>query len=297
LNNSNSSIQGDTTYQVAGNVLNDIEERLFGVRAEFGDAESIVGLATGGSGVDPFQAVLVEECSAMRAVIRTVLESLAELSKALEGVHHMNADLESLATSLFANELPQAWSAVSWRCECGLSDWLADLLKRTDQLRLWLSAPESPPTVIWIGGLFSPRRFLAAVLQKSAQLQQVELSSLMLMTEVTRHSDEDHEGLDPPSRDSVLMKGLTLSGARFDASSGMLADTKRGSSAASSALPVIAVRAVPKVDFSSAGVYMCPVYEVKTRGDTWVFDVALKTKSPKQKWIIAGVALILDSKK
>jgi dynein heavy chain len=30
------------------------------------------------------------------------------------------------------------------------------------------------------------------------------------------------------------------------------------------------------------------------RGPTWVFDAQLKTKDPPAKWILAGVALILD---
>jgi len=40
--------------------------------------------------------------------------------------------------------------------------------------------------------------------------------------------------------------------------------------------------------------YQCPVYKTETRGATYVFNAQLKTKAPAQKWIIAGVAIILD---
>lgn len=42
------------------------------------------------------------------------------------------------------------------------------------------------------------------------------------------------------------------------------------------------------------GLYQCPVYKTETRGATYVFTAQLKTKAPPQKWILAGVAIILD---
>jgi len=41
-------------------------------------------------------------------------------------------------------------------------------------------------------------------------------------------------------------------------------------------------------------VYNCPVYKHVGRGDHFVFKAQLKTKHPPDKWVIAGVALILD---
>jgi dynein heavy chain, axonemal len=36
------------------------------------------------------------------------------------------------------------------------------------------------------------------------------------------------------------------------------------------------------------------VYKTEARGATYVFTAQLKTKLPPQKWILAGVALLLD---
>jgi dynein heavy chain len=42
------------------------------------------------------------------------------------------------------------------------------------------------------------------------------------------------------------------------------------------------------------GVYQCPVYKTENRGATYVCTAQLKTKVSHQKWILAGVAIILD---
>ena len=41
-------------------------------------------------------------------------------------------------------------------------------------------------------------------------------------------------------------------------------------------------------------IYPCPVYMTQQRGPTFVFTAGLKTKASATKWVLAGVALILD---
>ena len=63
-----------------------------------------------------------------------------------------------------------------------------------------------------------------------------------------------------------------------------------------SVVPVVNCRAalLPAEGKEEKGVYQCPVYKTETRGATYVFTAQLKTKAPPQKWILAGVAIILD---
>jgi dynein heavy chain len=51
---------------------------------------------------------------------------------------------------------------------------------------------------------------------------------------------------------------------------------------------------IPQDGKEEKGIYQCPVYKTETRGATYVFTAQLKTKAPAQKWILAGVAIILD---
>jgi len=42
------------------------------------------------------------------------------------------------------------------------------------------------------------------------------------------------------------------------------------------------------------GIYKCPAYKTEDRGNTYVFEAQLKTRAPARKWILAGVAIIMD---
>ena len=41
-------------------------------------------------------------------------------------------------------------------------------------------------------------------------------------------------------------------------------------------------------------VYECPVYKTRMRGPTFVWTFNLKTKEKASKWVLAGVALLLQ---
>lgn len=48
------------------------------------------------------------------------------------------------------------------------------------------------------------------------------------------------------------------------------------------------------LSLSTVQAYQCPVYKTEQRGPTFVFCAQLKTKSPPARWIMSGVALIMD---
>ena len=59
-------------------------------------------------------------------------------------------------------------------------------------------------------------------------------------------------------------------------------------------LPVMFIRAVPTEKQDCRGVYLCPVYKTRQRGPTYVWTFQLKTKEKPSKWVLAGVALLLQ---
>lgn len=59
-------------------------------------------------------------------------------------------------------------------------------------------------------------------------------------------------------------------------------------------MPVILCRAIAVDKADDKGYFMCPCYKTERRGPTYVFTTQLKTKSPPARWILAGVALIMD---
>jgi len=63
-----------------------------------------------------------------------------------------------------------------------------------------------------------------------------------------------------------------------------------------SVFPVVYCKAMPlppegKEDKT---VYQCPAYKTEDRNATYVFTAQLKTRQPPRKWILAGVAIIMD---
>eukprot|EP01037_Dinobryon_pediforme_P043044 gene43044-53809_t len=98
----------------------------------------------------------------------------------------------------------------------------------------------------------------------------LELDKLVTWTDVTKkNSIEEVEGL---SRDGAYIIGLSVQGARWDTNSGILERSKPKEMFCK--MPVINVKAfaADKVDVSQ-GIY---------------------TKAPSGKWVLSGVALIMD---
>ena len=60
------------------------------------------------------------------------------------------------------------------------------------------------------------------------------------------------------------------------------------------ALPLILIKAATQGKEEARDIYPCPVYMTQQRGPTFVFTAGLKTKASATKWVLAGVALILD---
>ena len=59
-------------------------------------------------------------------------------------------------------------------------------------------------------------------------------------------------------------------------------------------MPVMFIKAIPADKQDSRSVYPCPVYKTCQRGPTYVWTFNLKTKEKASKWVLAGVALLLQ---
>ena len=59
-------------------------------------------------------------------------------------------------------------------------------------------------------------------------------------------------------------------------------------------MPMIYVIAVTVDQLKTEGVYQCPIFMTTIHGPTFVFAAPLCTTVPAHKWILAGVANIMD---
>merc|ERR1711988_1898354 len=198
--------------------------------------------------------------------------------------------MEKLQESLSMDEVPASWAKLAFPSQRLLPGWLVDLQNRITQLSDWQGNPMEIPKVTWISGLFNPQSFLTAISQVAAQRNQWELDKLLNYTDVTKKMTPDE--IDGISRDGAYINGLSMQGARWDLNAVNIEKSKPKEMF--SDMPVMNVRGVSADKADSKGMYLSPVYKTEQRGPTYVFQAQLKTKSPAARWILAGVALIMD---
>lgn len=60
-------------------------------------------------------------------------------------------------------------------------------------------------------------------------------------------------------------------------------------------MPVLLLKAVPSDKSLPRDLYRCPVYQTQQRGATFVFAAGLRSKVPPDKWVLAGVAMLMET--
>jgi len=115
------------------------------------------------------------------------------------------------------------------------------------------------------------------------------LDKMALQCDVTKKSRDDMSG---PPREGAYVHGLFMEGARWDTQTGMIGEARLKELAPS--MPVIFIKAIPVDRMETKNIYECPVYKTKQRGPTFVWTFNLKTKEKAAKWILGGVALLLQ---
>lgn len=275
---------GETPQAVAERVATEILDR-FGERRL--DVDEVHRALDGDEG--PYQNVFLQEMEALNALLTFMTLSLRELLLGLGGELALSDKMESLLHALYLDAVPDPWLHLSWPSRRPLGGWLANLHSRLQQLEEWQQAPQELPKVTWLAGLVNPQAFLTAVCQVTAQKNGWALDQLVIATEVTKKTTA--EEVDLPSRDGAYVVGLALQGARWDSATGGIEPARPKEMF--SPLPVLLVRAVPQEQIDRRA-YACPVFKTEDRGPTYVFSAQLKTKSPPARWILAGVALIMD---
>lgn len=115
------------------------------------------------------------------------------------------------------------------------------------------------------------------------------LNGLCLQVDVTKKSRDD---IGVPPREGAYVNGLYMEGARWDPQTHMISEARLKE--LNPLMPVMFIKAVTVDRLDTKGVYECPVYKTKTRGPTFVWTFNLKTKERAARWILGGVALLLQ---
>uniref|UniRef100_A0A8C8RQ31 Uncharacterized protein n=1 Tax=Pelusios castaneus TaxID=367368 RepID=A0A8C8RQ31_9SAUR len=236
----------------------------------------------------PYIVVAFQECERMNILTSEIKRSLRELDLGLKGELTMTSEMENLQNAIFLDTIPESWTRRAYPSMAGLAGWFADLLNRIKELETW-TGDFVLPSVVWLAGFFNPQSFLTAIMQSMARKNEWPLDKMTLQCDVTKRSRED---LSSPPREGAYVHGLFMEGARWDMQTGMMTDARLKD--LTPAMPVMFIKAIPADKQDTRSVYPCPVYKTRQRGPTYVWTFNLKTKENPSKWVLAGVALLLQ---
>ncbi|NXD84162.1 DYH17 protein, partial [Halcyon senegalensis] len=237
----------------------------------------------------PYVVVALQECERMNILTREIRRSLKELDLGLKGELTVTCEMEELANALFYDSVPDSWTRQAYPSLLSLGAWYADLLLRIRELEVWTTDFVLPATV-WLAGFFNPQSFLTGIMQSMARKNEWPLDKMCLSVEVTKKYRED---IRAPPREGSYVHGLFMEGARWDVPSGAMADARLKE--LTPMMPVLFIRAIPMDRLDTKNIYECPVYKTRLRGPTYVWTFNLKTKEKAAKWVLAAVALLLQT--
>lgn len=83
-----------------------------------------------------------------------------------------------------------------------------------------------------------------------------------------------------------------MEGARWDIETGVISDARLKE--LFPLMPVVYIRAITQDKQDLKNMYECPVYKTRTRGPTYVWTFNLRTRDKPNKWVLAGVAIVLQ---
>lgn len=237
----------------------------------------------------PYQFVFLQECDYMNGLVYEMVRGLSELQLGFKGELTMSEQMEAIADALYNEKLPTWWVKLGFASTRTLTSWLISLKERCAQLEDWIADPLNVPKVVDVSKLFNPQSFLTAIKQLCCQQQQLELNKLAVYTEVTKR---DIKSVEQHAKEGAYVTGMYLEGARWDTNANSLEDSRPKEMF--TRMPVMNCKAGLVNDKEDKNVYICPTYCVPTRRPYFVFAAQLRTKAPAAKWVLAGVALILD---
>ncbi|XP_047688045.1 dynein axonemal heavy chain 2 isoform X1 [Prionailurus viverrinus] len=241
----------------------------------------------------PLNVVLLQEIQRYNKLMETILFSLTDLEKGIQGLIVMSTSLEEIFNCIFDAHVPPLWGK-AYPSQKPLASWTRDLATRVEQFELWASRAR-PPVLFWLSGFTFPTGFLTAVLQASARQNNISVDSLSWEFIV---STVDDSNLVYPPKDGVWVRGLYLEGAGWDWKNSCLVEADPMQLVC--LMPTIHFRPAESRKKSAKGMYSCPCYYYPNRAgssDRASFVIGIDLRSgtmTSDHWIKRGTALLMS---
>eukprot|EP00937_MAST-01D_sp_MAST-1D-sp2_P002352 g2352.t1 len=316
----------------AGGAASDVRDATESLLARLPKAFDMPELLQNSSSViegeqQPYVVVALQEARRMNVLLGEIRRTLVDLQKGMNGQLNMTDAMEDLAQAISIGQVPGrnpfhaiSWEKLAWASKKSLLPWFADMQARVGQLAEWTANFVGRhlavlPYSLWLPGMFNQMALVTAAMQVTARKRGLALDRMSTETHVTTSDDPASATAYPV--DGVLVHGLFIHGARWapredeqpvpvegTACAGCLCDSRLKELLPP--MPLLYLKAVevqPHWEPSNVGylrhdpeVYDCPVYHTTFRGPTYVFLATLRAgAAPTSKWVLAGVALIMQT--
>ncbi len=230
----------------------------------------------------------------MNLLLDNMRSSLQDVERTRKGERDTDAIVESTFQAICQGRVPDTWTALAYPSERSLTSWFSNMIQRVESLHKIAANKLQLPLCTWLPGLFNPKSFLyatkCAFVAKSGSTKSIDIDTVSIETSVLNMQFED---ILKPARKGVYVYGLSLEGARWD----MVSNTLEASrpKVMFSPMPVVNMKVTMARPKEKYAMFRCPLYQTRGRGpETHLLDIDVRTKLSRDKWILAGVALILD---
>lgn len=150
------------------------------------------------------------EMQAVKKILGFVNESIININRVLQGTEMLTPKIQTEATALLKNTVPEAWEKL-WEGPENPLAWIRILCKKGLQLVTWVQKVQQKSLLtspVTISDLLHPETFLNAFRQKSARMNEVAIDELKLVSSFEQGKIT--------ASGSIQCEGLYLQGCAFD---------------------------------------------------------------------------------
>ncbi|KAI9017153.1 dynein heavy chain [Gaertneriomyces semiglobifer] len=168
---------------------------------------TITCMPTGSKDVrDSLRQFFEREHKLGRELLSIIRSDLTDLQGMCEGTQKCTNHLRALSDALTNGSMPADWLRYKVPGTILPNEWVADFVKRLEQLQKIATSQTQVLPTIWLGGLFMPEAFVSATRQAAAHVRDCSLEELELEVSVL-----------PSGRtDGAETVGFPLSGLRLE---------------------------------------------------------------------------------
>jgi dynein heavy chain len=236
----------------------------------------------------PQQHVFYQECERTNALRQVLYDTLYDLDLGLKGALSMSDAMQNLYNAVLLDQVDPVWTAASFMSMRPMGSWFSNMLERNAQLTEWVGELATPK-VAALNLFFNPMSFLTAIMQDTAIKNSFDLDQMALVSDVLKKMPD---AIEYAAKDGAHIFGMIMEGARWDTQQGSIEDSHMKDLYPK--VPVVTIRSLPLGKIDRKDQYECPLYKTQARGAGIVTGLFLKTKQNPRKWVIAGVACLLD---